>query len=131
MNVSFIKPTSNKVEPTVNQFEMEDIFKMNESKGDTKIDNSFVDASNNIYKKSSYVPSISMHQKKPSRNDMSLNIEMNNKMNPEAFCCSHEEELHKAKQKIDLLTKKMKLVMEENKVYLHSYFQCFIILLIK
>lgn len=119
MNISFVKPSSNKIEYSSNQCEMEDIFKMNENKGDNKMDSSFADTSNNVYKKSSYVPNMSMHQKKPSRNDMSLNIEMNNKMNPESFCCSHEEELHKAKQKIDLLTKKMKLVMEENKVNLN------------
>jgi len=33
-----------------------------------------------------------------------------------AICCLHEEELKKAKQKIDHLTKKMKLITEENKV---------------
>jgi hypothetical protein len=94
---------------------MEDIFKMNENKVENKMDCSFVET-NNVYKKNSYIPNVSMHQKKPSRNDMSLNFEMNGKMNPESFCCNHEEELGKAKQKIDLLTKKMKLIMEENKV---------------
>ena len=32
-------------------------------------------------------------------------------------CCAHEEELKKAKQKIDHLNKKMKLITEENKVF--------------
>jgi hypothetical protein len=31
-------------------------------------------------------------------------------------CCLHEEELRKAKQKLEHLTKKMKLITEENKV---------------
>ena len=32
------------------------------------------------------------------------------------ICCQHEDELKKAKQKLDHLTKKMKLITEENKV---------------
>jgi len=43
-----------------------------------------------------------------------------------AVCCEHEEELKKAKQKIEHLSKKMKLITEENKVFIDKKADFFI-----
>lgn len=104
-NISIIKNT--KPDHGNSQNEMEDIlFKISEN----KIDHSF---------ETQNQKKISFNQKKNTKNfDNSIIIDDNkvNKTVMESYCCNHEEELFKAKQKIELLSKKMKLVMEENKV---------------
>lgn len=52
----------------------------------------------------------SFHQNSSFLNETKEEKSFNN------ICCTHEEELKKAKQKIDHLNKKMKLILEENKV---------------
>lgn len=62
----------------------------------------------------------SFHQNSSFLNETKEEKSFNN------ICCTHEEELKKAKQKIDHLNKKMKLILEENKVPSTNFFFNFI-----
>lgn len=128
-----------------NQFEMEDILlKMVLEEGDQKKpqENPNILVENTNYLGNRLNTSFENNRKKqsnsvyqPSKNDDSKHKkDENNKTNTSfqqnssfvnesrmdktfnTICCLHEEELRKAKQKIDHLSKKMKLIIEENKV---------------
>lgn len=90
----------------------------------TSFENNRKKTSTSVYQPASKVEDSKRKKEENNKNNTSFQQQNSSFVNESrmdktfnnTICCQHEDELKKAKQKIDHLTKKMKLITEENKV---------------
>lgn len=90
----------------------------------TSFENNRKKTSTSVYQPSSKVDDSKRKKEENNKNNTSFQQQNSSFVNESrmektfsnTICCQHEDELKKAKQKLDHLTKKMKLITEENKV---------------